>query len=75
LAVEVKGLKDQRGSVAMTPKEYDVASALRDRFFLFVVRNFRESPFHEIFKNPVGGNLQFRKIERVTIQTSWLTSV
>lgn len=75
LAVEVKGLKEQRGSLSMTPKEYDVASALRDRFFLFVVRNFRESPSHEIFRNPVAGNLQFRKIERVTIQISWLTSV
>jgi hypothetical protein len=75
LAVEVKGLKEQRGSLSMTPKEYDVASALRDRFFLFVVRNFRESPSHEIFRNPVAGNLQFRKVERVTIQLSWLTSV
>jgi hypothetical protein len=38
LAVEVKGLKEQHGSLSMTPKEYDVASILRDRFFLFVVR-------------------------------------
>jgi Domain of unknown function (DUF3883) len=75
LAVEVKGLKELRGSLSMTPKEYEVASALRDRFFLFVVRNFRESPSHQIFRNPMGGDLQFRKIERVTIQTSWLTSV
>lgn len=75
LAVEVKGLKEQRGSISMTPKEYDVASALRDRFFLFVVKNFRESPSHDIFRNPVDGELQFRKIERVTIQVSWLTSI
>jgi hypothetical protein len=75
LAVEVKGLKEQRGSLSMTPKEYEVASALRERFFLFVVRNFRESPSHQIFRNPMAGNLQFRKIERVTIQISWLTSV
>jgi hypothetical protein len=75
LAVEVKGLKEQRGSLSMTPKEYDVASTLRDRFFLFVVRNFRESPSHEIFRNPLAGDLQFKKIERVTIQVSWLTTV
>jgi hypothetical protein len=75
LAVEVKGLKEQHGSLSMTPKEYDVASILRDRFFLFVVRNFRESPFHEIFKNPLAANLEFKKIERVTIQVSWLTNV
>jgi len=74
-AVEVKGLKEQTGSVMMTPKEYSVAERLRDRFFLFVVRNFRESPSHEIFKNPLSSPLNFRRIERVTIQVSWLTTV
>ena len=75
LAVEVKGLKELTGSLTMTPKEYDVASKLKDRFFLFVVRNFRESPSHDIFRNPLSSSLAFRKIERVTIQVSWLTSV
>jgi hypothetical protein len=75
LAVEVKGLKEQTGSLIMTPKEYDVASSLKDRFFLFVVRNFRESPSHVIFQNPLSSPLQFRKIERVTIQVSWLAAV
>lgn len=75
LAVEVKGLREQTGSLTMTPKEYDVASTLRDRFFLFVVRNFRASPSHEIFQNPLSCALQFRKIERVIIQVSWLTTV
>ena len=74
LAVEVKGLKEQSGSVLMTPKEYNTASAMKERFFLFVVRNFRESPFHEIFQNPSEA-LHFRKIERVTVQISWLTSI
>jgi hypothetical protein len=74
LAVEVKGMKDQTGNLAMTPKEYRVAESMRNRFFLFVVRNFRESPSHEIFQNPLGGPLQFRKVERVTIQVSWLTT-
>jgi hypothetical protein len=75
LAVEVKGLKGQTGSLSMTPKEHDVASELKERFFLFVVRNFRESPFHEIFQNPLFGRLQFRRTERVAIQVSWLTTV
>jgi hypothetical protein len=75
LAVEVKGLKEQTGSLTMTPKEHDVASKLRDRFFLFVVRNFRELPSHQIFQNPLFSPLEFKKIERVTIQVSWLTSV
>jgi len=75
LAVEVKGLKERMGSLLLTPKEHDVAMALRERFFLFVVKNFQESPFHEIFQNPLFGQLRFRRTERVTIQVSWLTSV
>jgi Protein NO VEIN, C-terminal len=75
LVVEVKGLKEQTGSLSMTPKEYGVASALRDRFFLFVVRNFRESPSHSIFRNPLSSDLHFRRTERTTIQVSWLTTV
>jgi hypothetical protein len=75
LAVEVKGLKGQTGSLSLTPKEYDVASALRDRFFLFVVRNFRESPSHVIFQDPLSSGLQFRRAERVTVQVSWLTTI
>ena len=75
LAVEVKGLRDQTGSIALTQKEYDVALALEERFFLFIVRNFRETPSHTIFQNPTQSNLDFRRTERVTVQISWLTSV
>jgi len=75
LAVEVKGLKEQTGSLLMTPKEHDVALAMKERFFLFVVRNFRETPSHEVFQNPLYCDLRFRRIERVTVQVSWLTTV
>jgi hypothetical protein len=75
LVVEVKGLKDQTGSVSLTPKEYNVATTLRERFFLFIVRNFRESPSHQIFQDPLSGNLHFKRTERVTTQVSWLTTV
>ncbi|MCU1275917.1 MAG: hypothetical protein JWO48_3348 [Bryobacterales bacterium] len=75
LAVEVKGLRERMGTLSLTPKEHEVAAALKDRFFLFVVKNFQESPFHEIFPNPLCGGLQFTKIERVMVHVSWLTSV
>lgn len=75
LAVEVKGLTGQTGSLAMTPKEYDAASAFQERFFLFVVRNFREAPCHTIFQDPVNTGLNFRRTERVIVQVSWSTSV
>ena len=75
LAVEVKGLKDRAGSLSLTPKEYEVASALTTRFFLFVVKNFRETPFHEIYQNPLATGLRFAKKERVTVHVAWLTMV
>jgi len=75
IAVEVKGLKDQGGGIALTPKEYEIAAAITDRYFLFVVRNFRENPNHLIFRDPVNGGLEFRKTERIIVQVSWLTSV
>jgi hypothetical protein len=75
LAIEVKGLKEQSGSLSMTPKEYDAASMLKERFFLFVVRNFREKPHHTIFQNPISSGLYFRKKEMTVIQVYWSTTV
>lgn len=74
LAVEVKGLKGRVGSLSLTPKEHAVAAGLGDRFFLFVVKNFQEEPFHEIFQNPLSG-LHFRRNERKIVQISWLVNV
>jgi hypothetical protein len=75
LAVEVKGLRERVGSLMLTPKEYGVASALKHRFFLFVVRNFRESPEHTIYQDPLSGSLDFRRVERTVVQVSWLVNV
>jgi hypothetical protein len=75
LAVEVKGLKEKSGSLSLTPKEHKLAAALAGRFFLFVVKNFRELPYHEIYPDPLAGALRFSKKERVVVHTSWLTNV
>jgi len=75
LAVEVKGLKERTGNLSMTPKEHQLATTLKDRFFLFVVKNFRESPTHEIFQNPLSSRLRFMKNETVAVYTSWLARV
>lgn len=75
LAVEVKGLQDNTGSLSMTPKEYELADALADRFFLFVVKNFRDTPSHEIYQNPLASNLTFSRRERVMVHISWTTTV
>lgn len=75
LAVEVKGLDKATGTLSLTPKEHEVAAAMKERFFLFVVRNFRESPFHEMFRDPLSGRLRFRKKERVAMHVSWTANL
>lgn len=73
LAIEVKGLRELTGTLSFTPREYEVAKVMRDRFYLFVVKNFQKSPIHEFFSDPVSGKLEFTKSERVSVQISWLT--
>lgn len=75
LAVEVKGLNDKRGSVTLTEKEHAVASRMRERYFLFVVKNFKEKPAHDIYQNPLEQGLVFTKMEQHITQRSWTTRV
>ncbi len=74
-AVEVKGINEQSGNISMTKKEHTVASVLRNQYFLFVVTNFRETPFHQLFRDPLNSDLAFEKIEQKIIQTSWAARV
>ena len=73
--IEVKGLSDASGSIALTSKEHSVASVLKERFFLFVVKNFRENPFHELYRDPLNGKLVFSRVEQKAVQISWSTRV
>jgi len=75
LAVEVKGLNEFRGTVSLTEKEHRIANLLSQRFYLFIVRNFRDKPCHEIHQDPLAGKLQFTKNERAIVQISWLTTI
>ena len=75
LAVEVKGLRGRTGSLSLTSKEYEVAKALKERYFLFLVRDFQKSPSHEIFQNPLSSRLSFSRHRRVVVDISWQTTV
>jgi len=75
LAVEVKGLNDSRGTISLTEKEHRIAGVLSNRFFLFVVRNFREKPFHTIYCNPLKSGLIFSRQETQIIQVNWRVSI
>lgn len=75
LAVEVKGMAATTGVIQLTNKEYKIAQLLGNRFYLFVVRNFSEKPFHTVFQNPLTSNLSFKRRETAAIQICWFTDI
>jgi hypothetical protein len=48
---------------------------LKKRFFLFVVKNFRDNPFHEWYQDPLNGKLVFSRVEQKSVQINWTTKV
>lgn len=74
-AVEVKGLRGRYGQIQLTALEYDMALTLAERYYLVLVRNFTESPYHTVIQNPVHGGLTFKKVARRETRFSWMASV
>ena len=75
VAVEVKGLRTKCGQIQLTELEYEMADALRDRYYLVLVRNFVEEPFHTVIKNPADCAIRFTKVERKEIRLSWTANI
>lgn len=76
LAIEVKGMNDSNGNIVLTNKEHKVAQILGDRYFLFVVKNFSETPTHEHFQNPLYCNkLNFEEKKALITQVSYQTKI
>lgn len=71
--VEVKGLGTNTGSILMTENEYAIADEVKDRYCLFLVRNFQRSPTHSLFFNPTRSNLAFKPQSRTV--TSYMAYV
>ena len=74
-AVEVKGLRTRCGQIQLTELEHDMADALRDRYYLVLVRNFVETPFHTVINNPADCAIRFMKVERKEIRFSWTANI
>ncbi|MDP2950762.1 MAG: DUF3883 domain-containing protein [bacterium] len=75
-AIEVKGLEKAKGAIGLTDKEYKTAFYLKENYFVFLVKNFIETPVYNLFKNPVFSHeLDFVKNERMIQQVSWNASV
>lgn len=73
-AVEVKGLRSRTGSILLTDLERAMAEALSERYYLAIVRNFAEQPFHTVFRNPLTCGLDFARVERTEVRVTWVAS-
>jgi len=73
--VEVKGISGPSGKISLTNKEHSVAAQWGSRYFLFVAKNFQETPTYDLFQDPLGGELQFGRVERKIVEISWSTKV
>lgn len=73
--VEVKGLNEQKGSIQLTEKEFFVAKKLTSNYCLFIVKNFKKKPIHDIVFDPLNSQLQFKEVTREIIQTTFITSI
>lgn len=69
--VEVKGLNESKGNIQLTEKEYHVAKNIASNYCLFIVKNFKETPAHEIIFDPLNSRLDFRITKREIIQINY----
>jgi hypothetical protein len=69
--IEVKGLKDVRGGVLMTDKEWTTCNELRDQYFVVLIRSVDLlRPSIEVYRNPAH-TLRARQNVATVIQVSW----
>lgn len=73
--VEVKGLTNKSGNISFTEKECFMADKYKKQFCLFVALNFSEKPFHITIFDPLNSRLNFRKVEREIILTSYSATI
>lgn len=74
--VEVKGINGLHGGLLMTEKEYNMAEDLLEKYCLFIVKNFKETPTHQMFFNPLHcGTLQFQRHEQQIPQITYSTNI
>lgn len=75
LGVEVKGLKQRRGQIQLTEKEFKMAGKLERRFYLYVVTNFATAPIPRVIENPINAGLTFECKTSKIEQKVWTTKL
>lgn len=68
--VEVKGLQRNTGNFLLTEKEYNTAEKFKEKYCLYIVKNFHEKPYEDLFFNPIE-NFQLKKIQQEIVQISY----
>lgn len=71
LAVEIKGLAEKSGTVTFTEKEWRVAEKLGERYYVYVVKDFCDTPFPTLIRGPLTTKLQAKRKETMTPRVSW----
>lgn len=71
--VEVKGVREDIGSIRMTQREYDKAVEYKDNYILIVVCNLARIPRFGIHANPAE-SIQFTSQIIQTTQTNYITN-
>lgn len=73
LAVEVKGLRANKGGIRLTDKEWDVAKELAENYFLVIFRDLNDKPTVQIIQNPVE-KLNATSYTTTVVSVSWSVS-
>lgn len=71
--VEVKGLDSESGGITLTSKEWRVAEANPDTYFLAIIRNVSDVPTIQIIRDPVS-RLSVTKSIYTCVQINWNVS-
>lgn len=74
IAIEVKGMKQMRGGILFTDREWSEAKARRSDYWLVVVGNIESSPVAKLFPDPTT-TLQAERKYQTTIAASWHANV
>ena len=70
---EIKGVREQSGSIRLTQNEFDKATEFANDFFLVVVSNLNNTPKLNCIQNPIG-NMDFVCQEAHTISKNYITN-
>ncbi len=70
---EIKGVREQSGSIRFTQNEFDKATEFAEDFFLVVVSNLNNTPKLNCIRNPIR-NIDFMCQEAHTVSKNYITN-